>query len=170
MTICMPTTITNHMNAWIEIQNRKKVHSESLFRLIYIVVVSDVFYSVSNDRERAIKEFIMLPYRTIGCGFIVLALMVDLIANALHIDVRPRTSLEFNGRMVSNQTTNQQAYHSHSLSSLCFECDFPRIIRNHFCDCNEIEWNWMKKNKLQKKENWIIFFIRTNWIFFCTFL
>ena len=42
----------------------------------------------------------MLSCTLIGVGYIVLGLVSGLIADAFHIDVKPRSSLDYNGRMV----------------------------------------------------------------------
>lgn len=43
----------------------------------------------------------MFAYTLIGAGYIVLGLISGLLADAFHIDVKPRSSLDYNGRMVS---------------------------------------------------------------------
>lgn len=42
----------------------------------------------------------MLSCTLIGVGYIVLGLVSGLIADAFHIDIKPRSSLDYNGRMV----------------------------------------------------------------------
>lgn len=43
----------------------------------------------------------MFAYTLIGVGYIVLGLISGLLADAFHIDIKPRSSLDYNGRMVS---------------------------------------------------------------------